>query len=260
MASAVRAVTARRGHDPRGFALLSFGGAGGLHACALAEALEIPRVIVPPYCGVLSALGMVAAAPVADASQTVVHLGDKLDDARLAAEYTRLSGITMDHVPYEQTESVEAWADVRFRGQSHELKVRTQRPSLDAIGDGLPRVVRPALRLRAAGAGGGGRHASHPADRAAAGAGVTAVSGRDAGCDGSRTDVVASSRLSGRCRARRCSRAARDCRAPRSSWTTRRRRTCRRTGWLAMENGTVIERRSVAAADGANRRPWSDFR
>jgi N-methylhydantoinase A len=136
MSRALRAVTARRGHDPRGFALLSFGGAGGLHACALAESLEVARVIVPPYAGVLSALGMVAAAPVADASQTVVHLGeDKLDDHRLAAEYTRLSGMTMDHVAYEDTESVEAWADVRFRGQSHELKVRTSRPSVEAIGE-----------------------------------------------------------------------------------------------------------------------------
>jgi N-methylhydantoinase A len=135
MASAVRAVTARRGHDPRGFALLSFGGAGGLHACALAEQLDIPRVIVPPFCGVLSALGMVAAAPVADASQTVVHLGDKLDDHRLAAEYTRISGMTLEHVPYEQTAAVEPSADVRFRGQSHELNVRIDRPSLEAISD-----------------------------------------------------------------------------------------------------------------------------
>jgi N-methylhydantoinase A len=135
MASAIRAVTARRGHDPRGFALLSFGGAGGLHACALAEQLDIPRVIVPPFAGVLSALGMVAAAPFADASQTVVHLGDALDDARLAAEYTRISGMTLEHVPYEQTASVEPSADVRFRGQSHELNVRINRPSLEAIGD-----------------------------------------------------------------------------------------------------------------------------
>jgi N-methylhydantoinase A len=153
MASAVRAVTARRGHDPRGFAVLSFGGAGGLHACALAEALDVPRVIVPPYCGVLSALGMVAAAPVADASQTVVHLGDQLDDHRLAAEYTRLSGMTMDHVPYEQTASVEAWADVRLKGQSHELTVRTDRPTADTIAD--------AFRTRYA-----ALYGSVPADRA----------------------------------------------------------------------------------------------
>jgi N-methylhydantoinase A len=129
MAHAVRAVTSQRGLDPRDFTLLSFGGAGGLHACAIAEGLEIPRVLVPPYCGVLSALGMVVAPPVADASRTVVHLGAALDDARLAAEFGNLSGQTMDVVPYDQTASVEAWADVRFKGQSHELTVRVDRPT-----------------------------------------------------------------------------------------------------------------------------------
>ena len=133
MEQAIRAVTSRRGHDPRGFALASFGGAGGLHACALADALEIPTVLIPPYSGVLSALGMVVAPPVADASRTVVHLRDQLDDARLAAEYGLISGQTMEQIPYEQTASVEAHADVRFRGQSHELKVRVDRPTIVRI-------------------------------------------------------------------------------------------------------------------------------
>ena len=70
---------------------MSFGGAGGLHACAVASRLEIGRVLVPPYCGVLSALGMVVVPPVADASKTVVHLGEQLDDARLAAEFGAVS-------------------------------------------------------------------------------------------------------------------------------------------------------------------------
>ena len=48
MAAAVRAVTSQRGHDPRRFALVSFGGAGGLHACNVAAALDIPRVVIPP--------------------------------------------------------------------------------------------------------------------------------------------------------------------------------------------------------------------
>jgi len=135
MEHAIRAVTSRRGHDPRRFTLVSFGGAGGLHACALADALEIPRVLIPPYCGVLSALGMVVAPPVADASKTVVHLGEQLDDARLAAEYGAVSMETMDAIPYDQTASVEAWADVRFRGQSHELKVRADRPSAANISE-----------------------------------------------------------------------------------------------------------------------------
>lgn len=133
MSHAIRAITARRGHDPRRFALVSFGGAGGLHACAVAESLEMSRVIVPPYCGVLSALGMVVAPPIADASRTVVQLGDLLDDDRLAAEYGLISAQTLEVVSFEQTASVEVYADARFKGQSHELKVRISRPSRGAI-------------------------------------------------------------------------------------------------------------------------------
>jgi N-methylhydantoinase A/oxoprolinase/acetone carboxylase beta subunit len=133
MGHAIRAVTSRRGLDPRKFTLLSFGGAGGLHACALADSLEIPRVLIPPYCGVLSALGMVVTPPVVDVSKTVVHLGEQLDDARLVAEFGGLSGQTLDVIPYDQSPLVEAHADVRFRGQSHELKVRVDRPTRDHI-------------------------------------------------------------------------------------------------------------------------------
>lgn len=135
MGHAVRAVTSVRGLDPRRFTLLSFGGAGGLHACALAESLEIPRVLIPPYAGVLSALGMVVAPPVADASRTVAHLGEQLDDARIAAEFGMISGQTMDAIPHEQSASVEAFADVRFKGQSHELTIRIQRPSRQHIAE-----------------------------------------------------------------------------------------------------------------------------
>ena len=65
MAQALRVISLERGHDPRRFALACFGGAGGLHVCALAEALEIPQIIVPAHGGVFSALGML----VADASR-----------------------------------------------------------------------------------------------------------------------------------------------------------------------------------------------
>jgi N-methylhydantoinase A len=133
MQHAVRAVTSRRGHDPRQFALVSFGGAGGLHSCALADALDVQTVLVPPYCGALSAMGMIAAPAIADESKTVVQLGDALDDARLAAEFGYLSGLTQDRIPYGLTERIEAYADVRFKGQSHEVKVRAPSPSLDAI-------------------------------------------------------------------------------------------------------------------------------
>jgi N-methylhydantoinase A len=133
MEAAIRAVTSQRGHDPRAFTLVSFGGAGGLHAAALAEALDIPRVLIPPYCGVLSALGMVVARPVVDASRTVLHLSATLDDERLVAECGRLSGETIDKIPYEQTAETQVFADVRFRGQSYELNVRVLRPNLDHI-------------------------------------------------------------------------------------------------------------------------------
>ena len=142
MERAIRQVTSRRGHDPGKFALVSFGGAGGLHACVLAEALDIPRVIVPPMAGVLSALGMIVAPPVADASRTVVHLGDALDNDRMAAELGSLSGQTIDKIAYEQTDRVEAYADVRFRGQSHEVKVKLDRPSLEQAAERFTQAYR----------------------------------------------------------------------------------------------------------------------
>jgi N-methylhydantoinase A len=133
MGHAIRAVTSRRGLDPRRFTLVSFGGAGGLHACALADSLEIPRVLVPPYCGVLSALGMVAAPPVVDLSRTVVHLSRQLDDARLAAEYAQLTVAAAGVIPNGQTEITETYADVRFRGQSYEVKVRVEEVNLAEV-------------------------------------------------------------------------------------------------------------------------------
>jgi N-methylhydantoinase A len=133
MEHAVRAVTSRRGHDPRSFTLVSFGGAGGLHACRLAESLEISRVLIPPYAGVLSALGMVVAPAIVDVSKTVLHLGEELDDSRLPAEFGYLSGLTADRIPPERTGGVEVFADVRFAGQSHELTVPVTAPMLENI-------------------------------------------------------------------------------------------------------------------------------
>jgi N-methylhydantoinase A len=123
MTNAIRAVTAQRGHDPRRFTLVSFGGAGGLHACALADGLDIKRVLVPPYAGVLSALGMVVAPPVVDVSKTIIHLAQQVDDSEIEAEFARLSQDASEQLPEGETAKVEYFADVRFRGQSHEVKV-----------------------------------------------------------------------------------------------------------------------------------------
>jgi hypothetical protein len=72
MEKAIRVVSIERGRDPRDFALVAFGGAGGLHACALAEALSIPHVIVPALPGALSALGILVSDVVKDYSRTVL--------------------------------------------------------------------------------------------------------------------------------------------------------------------------------------------
>jgi N-methylhydantoinase A len=122
MTNAVRAVTAQRGHDPRKFTLVSFGGAGGLHACGLAQGLDIKTVLIPPYAGVLSALGMVVAPPVVDVARTVIHM-QQLTDADIEAEFAKLSHDAEAQLPNSATASVEHFADVRFRGQSHELKI-----------------------------------------------------------------------------------------------------------------------------------------
>src|SRR6202008_4631769 len=72
MERAIRVVSIERGRDPRHFALVAFGGAGGLHACALADALSIPNVIIPAFPGALSALGILSSDVVKDYSRTVL--------------------------------------------------------------------------------------------------------------------------------------------------------------------------------------------
>ena len=132
MAGAVRVVTAQRGHDPRRMALVSFGGAGGLHACAVAELLGMSTVILPPMAGVLSALGMVTAADSVDVSQTVLSLEceGELDDARLAGEFRRLEELSRRQIVVG---SIEYFADCRWRGQSHELTVPVALPRRDIV-------------------------------------------------------------------------------------------------------------------------------
>ena len=103
MLRALRVVSVERGHDPRDFALVAFGGAGPLHACALAEELGIDAVLVPEAAGVLSALGLVA--------------GDERRDR--VVSYVR---------PLAEAGELpaEGEADLRYRGQSFELTVPLQ--------------------------------------------------------------------------------------------------------------------------------------
>jgi N-methylhydantoinase A len=126
MERALRVISVERGRDPRDFTLVSFGGAGGLHAAELARRLGIRRVLVPPQASTLSAFGMLAAEVVKDYSLTVMLAGDTALaelEARLAplAERGR-ADVADEGVPAEAV-SIARLLDMRYRGQSYELTV-----------------------------------------------------------------------------------------------------------------------------------------
>jgi N-methylhydantoinase A/oxoprolinase/acetone carboxylase beta subunit len=121
MVRALRRVSVERGVDPRGLALVAFGGAGPLHACALADALAMPVVVVPPRAGVLSAAGMLAAPRQVD---LVRSWGDAADHQGAIDALAELAAAAVRHLgaPSANVE-VETWFDCRYTGQSHELSV-----------------------------------------------------------------------------------------------------------------------------------------
>ncbi len=147
MLRALRVMTVERGIDPREYALLPFGGAGPLHACALAAELGIERVICPRTSGVLCALGLAAAAPRRDVSRTVMLRGSALTTEALARVREELlaqagspqsqharsgaSGVDPAHAATQGSASAHLGArrrtvyELRYRGQSHELAVES---------------------------------------------------------------------------------------------------------------------------------------
>ena len=127
MEKAIRVVSIERGRDPRHFALIAFGGAGGLHACALAEALHIPHVIVPAFPGALSALGILASDVVKHYSRTILwRVSGKIPHAQLAREFSTLQKNAVKDFRQEAWQGkpqFERSVDVRYRGQGYELNV-----------------------------------------------------------------------------------------------------------------------------------------
>ncbi|MHB8838984.1 MAG: hydantoinase/oxoprolinase family protein, partial [Gemmatimonadaceae bacterium] len=116
MARALRRVSVDRGVDPRSCVLMAFGGGGPLHACALADLIGATRVLVPPFAGVLSALGLAMAPERREAAVSVMQRTAALDAARVRAIAEKLAG---------QVEgAVRAWtARTRYVGQGYELDV-----------------------------------------------------------------------------------------------------------------------------------------
>jgi len=127
MEKAIRVVSIERGYDPRDFALVAFGGAGGLHACELAEALSIPRVIVPAMPGALSAFGILVSNVVKDYSRTVLwRAARKVPTAQLEKEFTSLRQSAEKDFRSEGWRGVlhhQRSLDMRYRGQGYELNV-----------------------------------------------------------------------------------------------------------------------------------------
>jgi N-methylhydantoinase A len=179
MAGAIRMVSLARGHDPRDFVLFAFGGAGPLHAAALARELGIPRVLIPARPGITNALGCVVADLRRDYVNTVNQPVPALDEARV--ERIRNEQVALGRQLLEREgvalESVRLLfsADMQFQGQSHiltvplpgprvaraELQALFERAYLERFGVELPEIravlvnlhtavigVRPQLPLR----------------------------------------------------------------------------------------------------------------
>ena len=120
MARALRVVSVQRGLDPRELALVAFGGAGPMHACALAEELGMEKVIVPYSSGVLSALGLAIADVRRDYQTPVNRALEDLEATELDAAFEATEEAARRDLDAPQCERL---ADVRYRGQSYELTI-----------------------------------------------------------------------------------------------------------------------------------------
>ena len=131
MEGALRVISVERGHDPAEFALLAFGGAGGLHVAELAARLGAARALIPPDPGLLSAYGMLAAPPEREASRTVLtSTDDARHSERITSALTELAESAVRSLVAEGAQAqqilLERWVDARYRGQSFELRVAAE--------------------------------------------------------------------------------------------------------------------------------------
>ena len=128
MERALRHISVERGHDPRDFALLPFGGGGGLHAIDLARALRIPRILVPPSPGALSALGVLQADVVKEQSRTVMMEASRDTEKRLESVFRTMEktarAILREEGFPETKQRHERSLAARYKGQSFELQIK----------------------------------------------------------------------------------------------------------------------------------------
>ncbi|WP_285670180.1 hydantoinase/oxoprolinase family protein [Paralimibaculum aggregatum] len=132
MADAVRLVSIRKGHDPRDFALVAFGGAGALHGAALARDLSIPTVLVPPNPGVTSALGCLLVDITHDISQMYLHNIDEIELPDMEAAFVELEKEGFDRLSNEGVAPkdmvFERFIDMRYLGQWRAMAIQVSSP------------------------------------------------------------------------------------------------------------------------------------
>jgi N-methylhydantoinase A len=125
MAKVLRIVTIERGLDPRDFTLVAFGGGGPLHACALAEELDIVRVVIPPNPGLFSATGLLDATlhfnEIRSVLREIAELDSEAEDRAFAASERRARAALVDQGADAQTLTFARTYEARYRGQSFEL-------------------------------------------------------------------------------------------------------------------------------------------
>ena len=127
MVNALQLISVQRGYDPRDFLLVGFGGAGPVHANALARDAELPTVLIPPSPGIFSATGLLTTDLKRDAAQTVVQRLDALDAAEVEAVFAALEAAGAEEMRREGVADAaiefERRLDLRYVGQSYELTV-----------------------------------------------------------------------------------------------------------------------------------------
>ncbi|MCW3977779.1 MAG: hydantoinase/oxoprolinase family protein [Candidatus Bathyarchaeota archaeon] len=137
MAKILRIVSVERGYDPRNFVLICFGGAGPMHGCALAEELNLAKIVVPPNPGLFSALGLLAADFRHNSAKAIMKLIDEIKAKELEATFQKLAArgaklLTTQRVPKENMRFARE-VDLRYVGQSYELTIPTSTPFTEDI-------------------------------------------------------------------------------------------------------------------------------
>lgn len=132
MASAARQYVAEKGRSPSELTMIAFGGAGPVHAVGLARKLGCPRVIVPPFPGVMSALGLLTAPVAFESGHSVKRLAGTAVPAEIDALLNRLASEARTLLPETARPEVLWYADMRYSGQDHTLEVALAPPNFDA--------------------------------------------------------------------------------------------------------------------------------